>query len=173
MAGIRKHYRRMLQRPVLSLRAIHRFVAMKRRCLMFGSFANDDLFYGLGLTIRYHENVSIGSRCSFGGNVVLNAYDRIEIGDDCMFAYGVVVTTATHDHTAEIMNRSFIMKPVRIGANVWIGVNAVILPGITIGDGAVVGAGAVVTKDVPENTIVAGNPATPLRQRAVREIPSR
>lgn len=173
IAGIRKHGRRMLKSPFLSARAVYRAMRMKRRCLFFGGFANDDPFYALGLTIRYYENVSIGHRCSFGGNVVLNAYDRIEIGDDCMFAHGVVVTTATHDYAVDVMNRSFIKKPVRIGSNVWIGVNAIVLPGITIGSGAVVGAGAVVTKDVPENTIVAGNPATAIKNRPAGAAPLR
>ena len=50
-------------------------------------------------------------------------------------------------------------KRVKIGSNVWIGSNVTILPGVEIGDGAVVGAGSVVTKNVPEYSIVAGNPA--------------
>ena len=54
-------------------------------------------------------------------------------------------------------------KPVRIGRNVWIGANVTILPGVTIGNGAIVSAGAVVTKDVAENTIVAGVPAKKVR----------
>ena len=48
---------------------------------------------------------------------------------------------------------------VHIGKNVWVGAGAIILPGITIGDNSVVGAGAIVTKDVPENVVVVGNPA--------------
>lgn len=50
-------------------------------------------------------------------------------------------------------------KPVKIGRNVWIGSNSTILPGVTVGDNAVIGAGSVVTKDIPENTVFAGNPA--------------
>jgi len=50
-------------------------------------------------------------------------------------------------------------KRVKIGSNVWIGSNVTILPSVEIGDGAVVGAGSVVTKNVPEYSIVAGNPA--------------
>lgn len=48
---------------------------------------------------------------------------------------------------------------MKIGNRVWIGSGAIILPGITIGDGSIIGAGSVVTKDVAENTIVAGVPA--------------
>jgi maltose O-acetyltransferase len=53
--------------------------------------------------------------------------------------------------------------PITIGSNVWIGGHCAILPGVTIGDNSIVAAGSVVTKDVPANTIVAGNPAKLLR----------
>jgi phosphonate metabolism protein (transferase hexapeptide repeat family) len=56
-------------------------------------------------------------------------------------------------------------QPVVIGHDVWIGHGAVILPGRTIGIGAVVAAGAIVTKNVAPYTIVAGNPARPIRRR--------
>ena len=52
-----------------------------------------------------------------------------------------------------------IAKKIKIGNNVWIGSDCTILQGITIGNGAIIGAGSVVTKDVPEKSIVAGNPA--------------
>ena len=54
-------------------------------------------------------------------------------------------------------------QPVVLGCNVWLGMGAIILPGVTIGDHAIVGAGAVVTKDVPEKTVVVGNPARVLQ----------
>jgi acetyltransferase-like isoleucine patch superfamily enzyme len=56
-------------------------------------------------------------------------------------------------------------KEIRVGEDCWIGGNAMLLPGVTIGRGCVVGAGSVVTKNVPDFTIVAGNPA-----RIVRKI---
>ena len=57
-----------------------------------------------------------------------------------------------------------IARKIKIGNNVWIGSNATILQGITIGNGAIIGAGSVVTKDVPPNLIVAGNPAKILKK---------
>jgi maltose O-acetyltransferase len=58
-----------------------------------------------------------------------------------------------------------VAKPIVIEENVWIGGSAILLPGVTVGRNAVVGAGAVVTRNVPANTVVVGNPA-----RVIREI---
>lgn len=63
--------------------------------------------------------------------------------------------------------------PVTIGHDVWIGHGAIILPGRKVGTGAVVAGGAIVTKDVPDYTIVAGNPARPIRRRFPKEIAAR
>jgi virginiamycin A acetyltransferase len=60
-----------------------------------------------------------------------------------------------------------------VGNDVWIGHEATVLPGVTIGDGAVVGAGAVVASDVPAYTVVAGNPARPVRARFPADIVDR
>ena len=62
---------------------------------------------------------------------------------------------------------------VTIGHDVWIGHGAILLPGVTVGDGAVIGAASVVTKAVDAYTIVAGNPAKPIRRRFGAETASR
>lgn len=62
---------------------------------------------------------------------------------------------------------------VHIGHDVWIGHGAIVLPGRNIGTGAIVAAGAIVTKDVPAYTIVAGNPAKPIRRRFSNEVANR
>lgn len=54
-------------------------------------------------------------------------------------------------------------RPVLLKKNSWIGAGAIILPGVTVGENSIVGAGSVVTKDVPDNTIVVGNPAKVVR----------
>ena len=56
-----------------------------------------------------------------------------------------------------------------IGNDVWIGGNATIMPGVHIGHGAIVSTGSVVTKDVPDYTIVGGNPATHIKDRFTQD----
>ncbi|WP_138493555.1 sugar O-acetyltransferase [Paenibacillus pinistramenti] len=105
-----------------------------------------------------------GKNISIGKNVFLNTgcsfQDRggIMIGDGTMIGMNVTIATLNHGLPAETRNTTY-PSPVVIGRNVWIGSSATILPGVTIGDHSVVAAGAVVTKDVPENTVVAGVPA--------------
>ena len=60
---------------------------------------------------------------------------------------------------------TFGSKPPQIGNNVFIGANSVVIGEIIIGDGAIIGAGSVVTKDVPPNAIVIGNPAKVIKYK--------
>ena len=109
-----------------------------------------------GKNIRLGKNVFINACCNFqdqGGR---------RIGDNVLIGHKVVIATLNHDIDPE--NRAA-MVPGRvvIGNNVWIGSSVTILSGVTIGDGAIVGAGSVVTKSIPDNCIVAGNPAKIIR----------
>lgn len=109
-----------------------------------------------GKNIHLGENVFINAGCKFqdqGG---------IYIGDNVLIGHNVVLATLNHDENPE-RRGNLIPGAINIGDNVWIGSNATILAGVSIGDGAIIAAGAVVTKDVDENTIVAGVPAKYIR----------
>ena len=105
-----------------------------------------------------------GKNIILGQNVFINACCKFQdqggiiIGDGCLIGHNVTIATLNHETNPE--NRTNIIpSPVKIGKNVWIGSDSTILPGVEIGDGAIIGAGSTVTKNIPQNTIVAGNPA--------------
>ncbi len=97
------------------------------------------------------------------GSVLLDKLypNGIHIGANTLIAGGAVILS--HDHCKRVGNNQPYIVDTHIGNNCFIAVNAVVLPGVRIGDQVIVGAGSVVTKDVPSNTVVGGNPATILR----------
>ncbi|MBD8346451.1 maltose acetyltransferase domain-containing protein [Dysgonomonas sp. HGC4] len=114
----------------------------------------------------YGYNIHVGENFYANFDCVFLDVCTITIGDNCLIAPGVHIYTATHPlDTAERIAAVEMGKPVSIGNNVWLGGRSVINPGVTIGDNVVVASGAVVTKDVPSNVLVGGNPA-----RIIKEI---
>lgn len=105
-----------------------------------------------GRNIHFGKNVFVNSACTF--------MDRGGIYIDDEVFIGPKVNLITINHDINPFNRNTtICKPIHIEKRVWIGVTATILPGVRIGENSIIGANAVVTKDVPSNTIVGGNPA--------------
>ena len=104
-----------------------------------------------------------GNRVTFGSNVcinhsaILSASGGIAFEDGVMLAPGVRIATINHDFAQR--HTVYTYGKVTIRKNAWIGMGATITPGVTVGENAVVAAGSVVTKDVPDNTVVAGVPA--------------
>ena len=101
------------------------------------------------------DHTRIGLHCTIIGPV--------NIGNHVNLAQGITVTALNHnfaDGELRIDQQGVSTQPVSIGDDVWIGTNAVILPGVTIGKHVVIAAGAVVTKDIPDNSLAMGVPAT-------------
>lgn len=108
----------------------------------------------------YGYNIRLGSGVFLNFNCVLLDVTSIEIGDQTQIGPAVQIYAADHPRNPEARRASLENgRPVRIGANVWIGGGAIILPGVIIGDDAIIGAGSVVNRDVPSGATVVGNPA--------------
>ena len=101
------------------------------------------------------------------------AAESIVIGNACMIAHGVYISDADwhgiYDRAEPVGNT----KPVVLEDNVWIGDSAIICKGVTIGENSIIGAGAVVTKNVPPNSIFAGNPAKLVKTLENKEFNTR
>ena len=113
----------------------------------------------------------IGNDCHLGARSHISAAVSIRIGDNLLTGPNVLITDNSHgSSTRELLATHpdyrplFSKGPVVIGNNVWIGTNACIMPGVKVGDGAIVAANSVVTHDVPANSVVAGSPATVVKQ---------
>lgn len=115
-------------------------------------------FYTTGGTeIRIGRNVFVNQNCTF--------YDLggIDIGDDVM---NVSLITSGHPIEPSRRRDGVTAAPILIGRNVWLAAGVTVIGGVTIGENSVAAAGSVVTKDVPPNTLVGGNPAQVIRSIA-------
>src|ERR1700735_3298119 len=110
-----------------------------------------------GLDISVGRNVFINQNCTF--------YDLggLDIADDVMIGPNVSIITTGHPFEPSQRRAATIGKPIVIEKNVWIAGGATIIGGVRVGENSVVAAGSVVTRDVPPNTLVGGNPARVIR----------
>ena len=124
---------------------------------------------GHGCKLRAHEGViTIGAKSVLGQECTVSAYQNVSIGRECVIADRCMFIDFDHgmvETERPVRLQGIYKRDVRIGNNVWVGYGACILRGVTVGDNAVIGTSAVVTRDVPENAIVAGIPARVLRMR--------
>lgn len=125
---------------------------------------------GKGCKLRSHEGkIEIGAKTVIGQECTISSFQCVSIGRECVIADRVMLID--FDHNMEeverpIREQGIYKRDVRVGNNVWIGYGAAIVRGVTVGDNAVIGTYSVVTKDVPDNAVVAGVPARIIRMRA-------
>ncbi len=132
-------------------------------------FANEQTkaaIFSKYLGVKFGKNVRITDKPSFGSEPYL-----ITIGNDVTITDGVIFHN--HDGGVGILRKKYpgidIIKPIKVGNNVFIGSRVIIMPGITIGNDIIIGAGSVITKDIPDGVVVVGVPGKIIRTVAEYE----
>jgi acetyltransferase-like isoleucine patch superfamily enzyme len=124
----------------------------------------DGVLYKTGLMAHLTSSlIKIGDNCSLNGTIV-HSRNAVIIGNNCMFGPGVVILdNDSHNPSIDPERRrqgKISESPVIIGNNVWVGMRSIIMKGVHIGDNSIIAAGSIVTKNVPNNQLFGGNPAT-------------
>lgn len=126
---------------------------------LFGGFP-ENLVVEPAFRCDYGANIEFGKNVFVNFNCVILDCARVKIGDNAFIGPNVQIYTAAHPLDVAARNSGAESAlPVEIGGDCWIGGSAVVLPGVKIGSGCVIAAGAVVVKDIPPNSLAAGNPA--------------
>jgi acetyltransferase-like isoleucine patch superfamily enzyme len=120
----------------------------------------------IGAFVEIQKGASIGKNCKISSHTFI--CEGVTLEDNVFIGHGVVFTNDTHPRATnpagELQTEAdWKVEPTLVKNGASIGSGAAILANITIGEKAIVGAGAVVTKDVPPNAVVAGNPSKILR----------
>lgn len=125
----------------------------------------------IGDDVVIGKNVKIGTRVFIGIRTYID--EKVTIGDKVSISRNVSLLTNTHriDSGDRRAGEIYFVSPLEVGEGTWIGTDVIVLAQVQrIGAYSIIGAGSVITKDVPDNVIVAGNPAKVIRQLKPLEI---
>lgn len=140
---------------------------------------SDSHIRGELMVLGHGGQISIGEWCYVGAGTRIWSGASIDIGNRVLISHSVNIfdnlshpirASERHEQVKQIFSighprqLSLDDRPIKICDDAWIGACAIVMRGVTIGEGGIVAAGAVVTKDVPAYSIVAGNPATIVRE---------
>lgn len=125
-----------------------------------------DIYFPL-TSIEHPTKLFIGEETFINANLQILSAGKVTIGAHCFIGPNCQLFTPNHHPSNKELRRQGWQYdgPITIGDDCWFGGSVIVLPNVTIGDNVVVGAGSVVTKDVPSNTIVAGNPARIIKHK--------
>lgn len=130
---------------------------------LFGAKIGDGVLIRPSVRTTYPWRLEIGDRAWIGDFVELYTLDRITIGEDAVVSQFTKLVTGTHDFEKPTFD--MVTRPIVVEKQAWVSANCFVAPGVTVRRGAVVLACSLVLKDVPEMTVVAGQPAAVKRHR--------
>ena len=136
-------------------------------CKKLFSYCGGNVNIEKGVRFALNSVIRIGDNSGIGVNALVLC--SVTIGENVMMGQDVVIISSSHEFSnteMPMIAQGFRAdRTVEIGNDVWIGARAILLPGVMIGSGSIIGAGAVVSRDIPEWSVAAGNPARVVRRR--------
>lgn len=127
---------------------------------------------GVRLLAANDSRVSVGQGSRIGLHSVFNGGSSITVGEGCLISGFVYLQSSMHRFNVKgimVKDQGYDHAPIVVGNNVWLAAHVVIMPGRKVGNDAIVGSNAVVTKDVESGHVVAGVPASTIRDLNVHE----
>jgi len=146
-----------------SPKPLHAWRAFVLRC--FGAQVGRGVHVYPGAKIWAPWNLVLADECGIASGAILYCQGKITVGRRAVISQGAHLVTGTHDYTK--LGFPLLIKPITIGAHVWIAAEAFVHPGVSIGEGSVIGARSVVTQNMPGWMICAGHPCV---AHKVREL---
>lgn len=161
---------------IISILPRKRIVFFKKEIILF---ENIRIFSAKKILKKVGTNINIGRKVVFGKEIEIgdesgigcgcNIASYTKIGKNVMFGPECMTYTANHEFSRidipiQKQGKTKI-KPIIIEEDVWIGARAIILPGVVIGKGSVIGAGCIVARNIPEYSVVVGNPGRVIKNR--------
>lgn len=143
------------------------FVFRNSLLRLFGAKIGKEVHIYPSAIIYMPWNLSIGDYSAIGEDALIYNLGQITIGNNATISHRAHLCAGTHDYSDPTL--PLLKPPIIIEDNAWICAQAFVGPGVTVREGAVVGAAAVASKDVEAWTVVAGNPATPIKQRILKK----
>ncbi len=134
---------------------------------LLGQFA---LIPGGRIIVGGNATVTIGNGSFVSYDTLVICRENISIGENCAISWGCQILDTDFHSVVVDNNVKENTLPIVIEDNVWVGSKSIILKGVTVGSGSVIASGAVVTKDVPPNSLVAGNPAKVIKENIAWEF---
>ena len=132
---------------------------------MFGARIGRGVHLHNSTRVTMPWNLTVGDWAAIGEDALVYNLGPVTIGERATISHRVHLCAGTHDYTQADL--PLLKPPIHIRSQAWVCASAFVGPGVTVGEGAIVGGAAVATRDVPDWTIVAGNPAKEVKRRVL------
>lgn len=143
------------------------FSSLRVRLLqLFGSQIGRGVVIKPGVRVKYPWHLIVGNDCWIGEDCWIDNLTTVRLGNDVCVSQGVYFCTGNHDWTDPSF--ALVVKPITLRDGSWAGAKTVLAPGAVLGQCAIAAAGAVVMREIPAYEIYAGNPASFIKHRALR-----